>query len=280
MELLDIWNWIQQNGILTAVITGIVALLFNQRQKSIERFYSQSGETLEKILEPMYYSLKEIKNEEDENHKMVLIEKFFEEYSGKKGKLSKLRNILLIDQILNTEDCFREYILNKNSENRKKLFYKMRMLDQAVNKEYRSIFVNLNKNYNWYKVLFRTNYILSAVFVFVRWFKETLAFFVGASAFAFIPLLYDKYLGEQVLGNWLEVNKLIFGLSCSALYIFWIIHYFLLKDTMQRKDEISLFQEWFDKTKLGKWTNKNVWGKIGNWNVERRARRVRNDEDV
>ncbi|MEC2221783.1 hypothetical protein P9G74_23735, partial [Bacillus subtilis] len=119
MELLDIWNWIQQNGILTAVITGIVALLFNQRQKSIERFYSQSGETLEKILEPMYYSLKEIKNEEDENHKMVLIEKFFEEYSGKKGKLSKLRNILLIDQILNTEDCFREYILNKNSENRK-----------------------------------------------------------------------------------------------------------------------------------------------------------------
>ena len=90
MELLDIWNWIQQNGILTAVITGIVALLFNQRQKSIERFYSQSGETLEKILEPMYYSLKEIKNEEDENHKMVLIEKFFEEYSGKRGSYQNL----------------------------------------------------------------------------------------------------------------------------------------------------------------------------------------------
>lgn len=38
----------------------------------------------------MYYSLKEIKNEEDENHKMVLIEKFFEEYSGKKGSYQNL----------------------------------------------------------------------------------------------------------------------------------------------------------------------------------------------
>ncbi|MCY8308010.1 hypothetical protein [Bacillus vallismortis] len=81
MQLADIWSWLQQNGILAAAITGTIALIFNQRQKNIERFYAQSDETLEKLLEPMYYSLKEIKDTLDETTKIGLIESFFNEFS-------------------------------------------------------------------------------------------------------------------------------------------------------------------------------------------------------
>jgi len=275
MVLTDIWNWIQENGILAAVITGVIAILFNQRQKNIDRFYSQSDETLEVILEPMYYFLKEIKETENEDSKLELIADFFEKYNGRKGSLSKLRNLVLIDQIIETEECFEKYNKDKNEENKKQLLFKMRLLQGKVFKEYKSVFVSLNRNYNWYKIIFKTNYLLSVVFILIRWVKETLSFVVGASAFSLLVILHDKYLGEGIFKTWLGPNLYILTSSAIALYIFWLFHTLVLKDTMQRKDEISLVQEWLEKTKLGKWINENFWKKIEERIERRRERRNR-----
>ncbi|MCY8110972.1 MULTISPECIES: hypothetical protein [Bacillus] len=277
MQLADIWSWIQQNGILAAAITGTIALIFNQRQKNIERFYAQSDETLEKLLEPMYYSLKEIKDTLDETTKIGLIENFFNEFSYKKGGLSKLRNIVLIDQITEVEDCFKEFSVNNSEENKKKLLLKIGLLELQVRKEYRNIFVSLNKNYNWYKILFKTNFLWAAVFMAIRWIKETLTFIVGASLVSLLVFLIDRISGNNVFNEeWTRVNLSITLFSIVMLYIFWMTHLVILKDTMQRKDEISLFQGWFSKTRAGKWINRNVWEKIDKRIEERRARRTRN----
>lgn len=80
----ELWELVKENiaviaaglSLITAVLSATIAYFYNIKHKDLDRFYKNAQETMETLIEPMYFKLKEIEPVVDKEHKIELLKEF------------------------------------------------------------------------------------------------------------------------------------------------------------------------------------------------------------
>ncbi|MCY8995785.1 MULTISPECIES: hypothetical protein [Bacillus subtilis group] len=232
--------------VIAVLVSAFIAFISNIRHKDLERFYKNAESNLEKLIEPMYFTVKNIEAVEDKQYKIKLINDFFNTYAPKKISVSKLGNRQLINKYFEAQTAFNQYLNNFDEESLKLLFFKIGSLRYHIEKEYWKLFETVYKDYNWYKKTVDMNYLFR-FFLRISFFIESTFYAVTwLSLFFILFVTFDElsFFGDTPLWGAdfkpkIQFAVLIFAVSLVFLYLTMFINFAFADDTKQKKKFID-----------------------------------------
>lgn len=240
MNDVDYWSEIKAYlPVFVVLVSAVIAFITSIRHKDRDRFYKSAEDNLYKLIEPMYFQLRNIKNIRDERHKVEFIRKFFNTYNPETINISKLGNRKLVDRFIETHEAFIHYQIEFDDQSLKLLSRKIGSLEYLLEKEYWKLFEAIYKDHNYFKKTVGMNYLFR-FFYRISIFIESTFFAVSWIIFIFMLIVIcDEYRDGTIWVDELQ-EKLLILFYCLVFSIFMLamsvfINLTIADDTKQKK---------------------------------------------
>jgi hypothetical protein len=234
--------------IIPLIVAGI-AYFFGQRTNKINRFYTQAENSLKNMIEPLYFKMKVIRNQDDEEKREILLDQFFDTQFTNKN-ISSIGNKYVVRWFIKLEE---EYILFKKErteERWKEFWILLDYLYNMVESEYWTNFCSLYRDYRWYQSNLTTNFLFRFWNELIRMMSESFRFLSLVLSFSVIFAVY-----EYILYHFFEQKRFLpegsLQLSFILLLLIVVVLMILyicssLGPEVQRSQE-SLIERFFKK---------------------------------
>ncbi|GIO56906.1 hypothetical protein [Paenibacillus cineris] len=236
---MKIWG-IDLSVIIVALVTAYIGYQFNHRAKKREAFIKELTTSYNEIYSPMFEQLSIIINAEEKNEKLMMIDTFIQEYSGKDTKIRLIASSFILDYFHDLRKVYIKYQNEKNRVNELELLEKINGLYPMMEDEYWNAHDTIYEDHKQFisdtfnnpflvmiSSIFRIVYHFS---VFVVWISCVILYFTIAHLI--VPL--------DLVPKWWNITYAIL-LVISAILILSIMMMFkeILIKKNRRKSKIS-----------------------------------------
>lgn len=177
--------------IIPLVVAGI-AYFFGQRTNKINRFYTQVENSLKNMIEPLYFKLKDIQKQDDEEKRENMLEDFFEGQFNK--NIASIGNKDIIRWLIRVEKEYRKFKVERTEDLWKEFWILLQYFYNMVENEYWKNFCALYGDYIWYQNNLTTNFLLRFWNELIRMMSESFKFLSLVLSFSVVFAIYEYLL--------------------------------------------------------------------------------------
>lgn len=208
---------------LLPFLTAIIGYIFVIRTKKVTIFYEQLTKSLQEITEPLYLSIRKIKDEKSAFIRDKLIEELFEKFISDRSGIFRLGNRFVIEWFLETEKLYRKFRNEKNDENFKGFWTSFEYLYLMIENEYWNGFSTLYRDYRWFSHNFKSNVFLKLWYELIRFMRELVNFSILLSFLLLFYAVYEIVIAKfsefkPLLPDWIFINLILFTIILIMFY--------------------------------------------------------------
>jgi len=210
--------------VLAVVVGSSLAYLYGKRNSNISNFNQQAKENLKDLLEPMYYSLRDIIHIEDPYEREYNLKIWFNNHNPYKVPIHKLADKSLIENFLNLRNQYKN-LYTMTSMYQEDLFErKLQSFYGNLEKQYWLTFNSIYQDYRWYNRILNTHFTFRKLLEFTKNLKNFSQFFAFFSLATLLLGGYFRFLKRINLSDTdlIPAEVMILATSVLALSIVFI----------------------------------------------------------